>query len=62
LIVLVDRRSRQTLEGPVAKRHKQALAASGTPIKTRGDVAEIGPALLCRDCIVKLFLEGYPRR
>jgi hypothetical protein len=31
------------------KRHKQALAASGTPIKTRGDVADIEPALTHRE-------------
>jgi DNA-binding CsgD family transcriptional regulator len=41
------------------KRSKQALAAAGTPIKTRGDVADIGPALTHRDRIVKLFLQGY---
>jgi DNA-binding CsgD family transcriptional regulator len=41
------------------KRYKQALSAAGTPIKTRGDVADIGPALTHRDRIVKLFLQGY---
>jgi len=41
------------------KRYKQALSAAGTPIKTRGDVADIGPALTHRDHIVKLFLQGY---
>ena len=41
------------------KRYKQTLSAGGTPIKTRGDVADMGPALTHRDRIVKLFLQGY---
>jgi biotin operon repressor len=41
------------------KRYKQALARAGTPVKTRGDVADMGPALTHRDRIVKLFLQGY---
>lgn len=47
------------LSPATVKRYKQALAAAGTPIKTRGDVADIGPALTHRDRIVKLFLQGY---
>ena len=41
------------------KRYKQALAQAGTSVKTRGDVADIGPAVTHRDRIVKLFLQGY---
>ena len=41
------------------KRYKQMLAAAGTPVKTRGDVADIGPALTHRQRIIKLFLQGY---
>lgn len=41
------------------KRYKLALAQAGMPVKTRGDVADMGPALTHRDRIVKLFLQGY---
>ena len=41
------------------KRYKQVLARAGTPVKTRGDVADIGPGVTHRDRIVKLFLQGY---
>lgn len=41
------------------KRYKLTLAAAGTPVKTRGDVADIGPALTHRQRIIKLFLQGY---
>lgn len=47
------------LSTATVKRYKQALAVADTPIKTRGDVADIGPALTHRDRIVKLFLQGY---
>jgi DNA-binding CsgD family transcriptional regulator len=47
------------LSPATVKRYKQALCRAGTPVKTRGDVADIGPALTHRDRIVKLFLQGY---
>ena len=48
-----------TFSVSTVKRYKQTLAAAGTPVKTRGDVADIGPALTHRQRIIRQFLQGY---
>jgi len=41
------------------KRYKRQLALHGSPLRTRGDLADMGPASSHRDLIVKLFLQGF---